>query len=62
MLISQIKLYQKGDVFCCKIKHRSEVVKSGWYKDAADAYREAQRKLIPGLGYVRPVPRSEYVT
>lgn len=61
MLISQIKLYQKGGLYACMIKHDNKIVRSGWHKYAAEAYSAAESKLIYKPGYVQAVPRSEYV-
>lgn len=59
MLISQIKMYQKGGRYHCTIKHSGHEVESGWFQYASEAYSAAESKLIYKPGYVRPIRWSE---
>lgn len=61
MLFSQIKMYEKGGRYRCRIEHDGRLVESGWHRYAPDAYSAAESKLVYMPGYVRAVPRSEYV-
>lgn len=62
MLFSQIKMYEKGGYYCCKIKHDGKDVDSRWRKYAQSAYREASSKLVYEPKYVQIIPYSQYVT
>jgi len=59
-IISSIKLFQSfDDRYYVKIDHDGRVVKSGVYKNACDAYADAESKLVYKPGYVMAVPIEE---
>lgn len=61
MLFSQIKMYQKGGMYKCQIKHDGKVVEGVWCQLAPSAYKSAECKLIYAPGYVQSVPLSDYM-
>ncbi len=65
MKTSQIELHDnRKDVrnpysWLVKITHGGRIVKSGKHSNAADAYADAENKLLVKPGYVQRVPIKE---
>jgi len=56
---SRITLYGVRGRWQVKIQHAGRKVESGRHGNAADAYADAENKLIYKPGYVMPIPLEE---